>query len=224
VVVGDVLGTPAADDSPLSGGAAQTREERLLTAEERRRALERAEQLLHQGQAADLVAARRLYQSILLAEPNHEGAICGIARTLYQMGELQSAHQLATSMLARGRGQPELLVLRARILRDLGEADAALADLRKAEAMEPGNAQVYLVAGTILDAEKCLPEQAIECYSKAVAADPSLVEAYFYRALQYDLVGKEDAATLDFRRVVSLASPGSRLARLSQHYLGNLTP
>jgi tetratricopeptide (TPR) repeat protein len=96
----------------------------------------------------------------------------------------------------------EALINRAVVNLDLGRNQAALQDLDRA--MKLGeNAWTYLYRGVI---QEHLGEErrAQENYSRAIRLEPSLAEAYYWRALRYLRSGEYDRAFQDVNRVLEL--------------------
>jgi tetratricopeptide (TPR) repeat protein len=166
----------------------------------------------------DLDHAIREYQQVLEYETNNADALFGLARVYYALGQLTKAEGSIDRAVQFSTNRAPLLVMRAEILLGQKRYDEALQTVQQALALEPKSARAYYVLGSLNDSWKPDPDTAIACYSKAIEIDPTISEAYFFRALQYDVKGLTVEAKTDLRTVERLDAE-SKWAGLSRQYL-----
>ncbi|PWK61429.1 thioredoxin family protein [Roseicyclus mahoneyensis] len=102
-------------------------------------AVEAAEQMLAEGAALE---AAQVFAGILGEDPEHAGAMGGLARAHVAMGELDKAEGILNTAPAKIATAPELEAVRAQIALARQAAKAGpLADLQAAVEADPGNHQ-----------------------------------------------------------------------------------
>ncbi|MET8882964.1 tetratricopeptide repeat protein [Streptomyces rubiginosohelvolus] len=118
----------------------------------------------------------------------------------------------------RGPAQRSAHQGRAVILRSLGRYEEALADLDRAEELNPGlpgtegeRGEVYRATGRY--------EEAVACYGRALALDPDYAWAHGSRALALEALGRLPEARADLDRALEL-DPGYGWARERRERLG----
>ncbi|MGH7447361.1 MAG: tetratricopeptide repeat protein, partial [Longimicrobiales bacterium] len=84
-----------------------------------------------------------------------------------------------------------------------GDLDAALAGLRRSEALDSGNARVKFMIGEVLY-QRGLSADAREPLERAIELDPSLADAYHLLAFVYGDLGDNDRATRTATRAAEL--------------------
>lgn len=93
-------------------------------------------------------------------------------------GQLQEAEALCLQLLQQHPGHPNILVLLAGIVKDLGKPEIGLNYLRQAVSTNPANPNLYNTLGNALKTQGNLEEAQI-CYQKAVSLKPDYPQAWF---------------------------------------------
>jgi Tfp pilus assembly protein PilF len=101
-------------------------------------------------------------------------------------------------------------------LANLGRHDEAVAELRRAEILDPLGAAIPTRLGLVLTNARRFDE-AIVSFRRALAVDPDYVQAHRFLALTYSLKGMGDLAIAESRRLIDLGEVGGR-AVLAQSY------
>jgi tetratricopeptide (TPR) repeat protein len=85
-----------------------------------------------------------------------------------------------------------------------GQYDEAIAEYRKALALEPENARVHFGLGKIYYNEKELYHEAVAEYERAIQLDPKLMEAHLSLAELYEEKGLYQEAVARYGQVLSI--------------------
>jgi tetratricopeptide (TPR) repeat protein len=101
-------------------------------------------------------------------------------------------------------------------LANLGRHDQALAELERAEILDPLGAPIPTRLGVVLINARRFDE-AIVAFRRALALDPDFVQAHRYLALAYGLKGTGDLAIAESHRLIELGDVSGR-ALLAQSY------
>lgn len=115
---------------------------------------------------------------------------------------------------------PETLQLLVNVLVDAGreaEAQTYLAKLPQGTKLDPDR---LINLGIKYYNEKQI-DKALEAFNRAVADNPDLAEAYYYRGLVYLNKGKVPEAKADFQKLLAI-DPKNKFAKEAQDYLKNL--
>jgi tetratricopeptide (TPR) repeat protein len=133
--------------------------------------------------------ARRLSGQALVVER---------ATAAIRAGDLAEAKRLAREGLAAGGEHPLLLNLRALDHEDHGRLEAALADLRRALLLAPGDYSILNACGLCLARLERMDE-AVQCYDRALAIRADFGAAWFNRGWALERLGEiaEAAASLE---------------------------
>lgn len=187
--------------------------------------------LLAQALAAhrrgDLDAARRLYDDLLAAAPDHADALHLRAVLDHQQGRLEEALARLERAVALAPGLAAAWSNRAAVLRDLGRPDVALASLERALALQPDDPKALNNrAAALLDLGRAA--EALRDAECALALDPRDAAAHHnhgnaLRALgrpQEALASYERALALDARLVPTRTAAAEVLATLADELLG----
>ena len=133
--------------------------------------------MLHQAmarqRAGDLAAARRLYEAMLSALPDHFDALHLLGVVLLQSGERERGCDLIRQALALN---PQVAAAHANLgngLRELGQLEAALASYAQAVALHADYAEAHLHRGHVLR-QLGRPAEATASYARALALNPGL--------------------------------------------------
>ncbi|MFZ3287586.1 MAG: YaiO family outer membrane beta-barrel protein [Telluria sp.] len=127
---------------------------------------------------------------------NSYGAAYGQARALAQSGQSEAAAAAYTALLVRHPDHVDVLLGRAQAYVALGRWEAADHDLRKAVALAPDYADLWLALGG-LAMRVGQPVEAIKAYSHLLALRGADGNAYLARARAYRASGEEAAARID---------------------------
>lgn len=161
----------------------------------------------------DCDAGIALLEKALAQHPNHASALNNLGNALRAAGRLAEAVTVYRRAVALVRPP------RALFLRNLGSAQLetgewaeAEGNLRCAATLTPDDPIVWCWMGHL---ERALdrPEAALEAYGKALALDPSLIEAHRGRGCVYRNSDRPVEARAEYARVIA-AVPRHVLARL----------
>lgn len=119
------------------------------------------------------------------------------------------ADQESELALAMTPDDPQILVLRTRVLQRAGQQDGALELAQKAVALAPNWEQPYYLAGVSLYFIRRYPEAA-QNLARAVELNPSSARALFLEAIALANQGKRDEAEQCLRRAISLQPKNAR--------------
>ncbi|MGY6628537.1 MAG: tetratricopeptide repeat protein [Oceanicaulis sp.] len=120
------------------------------------------------GQAADGFIRARQFEEAARAfargldfAPGDAGLARGLADAAYAASDLTGAIAAADAALALNPGEPATLGVRAAARLELGEVDAAAADLDEALASDPENVQLLVLRGRLNEARRTgqIPER-----------------------------------------------------------------
>jgi Tfp pilus assembly protein PilF len=138
-------------------------------------------------------------------------------------GEIQRAHDVATTAMQRGMRHPYLYNARGLWLQQTGRCELAIEEFRCALSTMPGNPTVLNAIGMCflkLDRNR----EAVAMFDQALAAAPGVAITHYRRGLALAQAGDHDAAQVAHERAIELdanladahASLASILARKAQ--------
>jgi radical SAM protein with 4Fe4S-binding SPASM domain len=113
--------------------------------------IERAWLRVHEGRDAESMAAAEQAQQMIAAgqDPEQKPSLFHVMAVLCQRSsQFPRAVEWASQLVAARPRQAPFLVLRARLLAQVGRRDEALADVREAVAVDPGNAEAKALLGS----------------------------------------------------------------------------
>ena len=167
----------------------------------------------HHG-AGRLPQAKKIYQQILQADPNHPVALHLLGVVATQVGKNDIAVDLITQALAIKPDYAEAHNNLGLALRNLGQLDEAAASYRQALAIMPDYAKAHSNFGLVLlDLGRL--DEAVACHRKALAIKPDLAEAHYNLGNAQIEMGDLDEAVACYQKALSI-QPDYALA------LGNL--
>ncbi|MFC5354869.1 tetratricopeptide repeat protein [Azospirillum himalayense] len=151
--------------------------------------------------AGNLEEARRLYRSILSADPAHADArhLSGIAA--YQAGQSEQAAACFRVTLATDPSFAPAYNSLGNVLADRGHPDSAARAYRRAIALQDGYAEAFGNLGLLFQTQERIGD-AVAAYEEALRADPGRTATRFDLAVLYRRLGRLDEAALAFYRVV----------------------
>src|SRR5258708_23248896 len=118
-------------------------------------------------------------------------------------GDVVKARPLARAALARGVEQPFLVNLGGLEHEEAGRFNDALNDLRRAHFLAPNDYSILNACGLCLGRLR-RPEEAIACFDKALAIEPSFGPAWFNRAGALELIGEIAKADRSYARAAEI--------------------
>jgi protein O-GlcNAc transferase len=163
--------------------------------------------LLAQALAAhrrgDLETARRLYDELLAAAPDHADALHLRAVLDHQQGRLEPALAGLDRAVALAPGLAPAWSNRAAVLRDLGRVDAALASLERALALQPDDPKALNNrAAALLDRGHAA--QALRDVERALALDPRDAAAHHNHGNALLALGRAHEALASYERALGI--------------------
>ena len=146
-------------------------------------------------QAGKIDRAARAYRQILDANPDNPHALHLLGVTELQSGHFAEAIDLISRAIARQPNTGAFHLHRAAALRAMRRTDDAIADAERAIVLDPNlAAQGYHVAAQAF-ADGGQPQDAYDCWERAIAADPEFAEAHLALAAVMDATGNYFYAT-----------------------------
>lgn len=118
-----------------------------------------------------LTEAEQAYGEALARQPNHAGSLHNLALSLLERGRAQAALPLAQAQRTVAPDKADAHFLEGNILRSLGQLTAALACYDKAIALAPQHAPYHVNRGNLLT-EQGRAVEAVGAYQAAVEAAP----------------------------------------------------
>jgi tetratricopeptide (TPR) repeat protein len=125
---------------------------------------------------SDLGEAASWYQRALALAADDPAALAGLASILLDQGQSARALAMLETVSERCQDQVEVLRVHAQCLWQEGDADTAIMQLRKAQALQPQNAGLYGLSGQILASAGEI-ELAKDEYRQALDMNPRSISA-----------------------------------------------
>jgi Tfp pilus assembly protein PilF len=150
-----------------------------------------------------------------------------LAQAYYKAGDLKNAIatleklNVADPFSTPDANQTPRQILLANLYLENGQLDEAKALLAKLPANAITDANVYTNMG-IIALNKKKPADAEGYFTKAIALDPKMADAYFYRGLSFMHQNKKKAAKADFEQVVVLAPADAQTSKDAKQYIAGL--
>jgi tetratricopeptide (TPR) repeat protein len=132
------------------------------------------------------------------------------ASAYYLSHRFSQADQESQQALSLAPDNPEILILRVRLLQRAGEQEAAIAMAQKAIAAAPGWEEPYYLAGVSYYFLRHYDE-AGRSLSRAIELNPNSVRALFLQGVNFANLGKTSEAEQSFRRSIALQPKNARL-------------
>jgi tetratricopeptide (TPR) repeat protein/predicted Ser/Thr protein kinase/TolB-like protein len=170
-------------------------------------------------------------EAITRATPSYAPAQLALSEAYYRQYTatrktewIAKADQAAARTAELSENEPGLHLMRGRILRATGETDAAIGELNKALAADPGDVAALLQLAGVYDTA-ARPADAEATYQKAIRLRPSYYQAYNNLGIFYMSQGKWQAAEEPMRLLIQLApeyAEGLSSFGSLEYYLGHL--
>jgi tetratricopeptide (TPR) repeat protein len=183
-------------------------------------AIERGNALLNEGKYADARAAYQEGMAKLEDKTLHPAILRAIADTYYRENKVDQAIEALKQALALAPDDVDTLRLITTILVSAGreaEAQAYMAKLPQGATLDPNT--VLNVGIKAFNEGKM--DQALAQFDRAVKENPSLPDAYYFRALVYMNQGKNAEAKADLQKLLEL-DPNSKYAADAKAFLKDL--
>jgi tetratricopeptide (TPR) repeat protein len=150
-----------------------------------------------------------------------------LAQAYYKAGDLKNAIatleklNVADPFSTPDANQTPRQILLANLYLENGQLDEAKALIAKLPANAITDANVYTNMG-ILALNKKKPVDAEGFFTKAIALDPKMADAYFYRGLSFMHQNKKKEAKADFEQVIVLAPADAQTSKDAKQYIAGL--
>ncbi len=145
--------------------------------------------------------AKTNFLKAMASDPDNVDAILGLSRVYYMTNELDKARDTLNLAIGKEPGYSSLWAERARVESELGDQPSAIADIEKANEIDPTVYGQWVDYGNYL-----LPTsrraEAVDAFGKAIGLGPDQYLAYIYRAGLRDELGDVDGAISDYRNVI----------------------
>jgi tetratricopeptide (TPR) repeat protein len=153
-------------------------------------------------QSGDLAAAERIYQQVLLMEPNSFAPrhMLGVIR--FQQGRGVEAIDLITAALKLNREVPAAWINLGHVQAGLGRAEEAVASYRKALSLAPANVPLLQALAAQLQ-RLGRQEELLGVIDQLLAANPSDIEARNNRGNLLRDLKRYDSALADYNAVLA---------------------
>ena len=148
-----------------------------------------------------LPAAERSLRHVLEIDAGHDGAHAMLAKILLSSGREPDARVHLERALAARPDYYEYLYLDALLRSRYGDGEAALASLARAEADNPGFAEIYNLRGNLLLQEQRY-EEAIESYRRALELEPRNPAFRLNLSSALSAAGREEEAAAERDRIL----------------------
>ncbi len=189
------------------------------------------------AQRRDYHEATGEFQACLRLAPDFLPAVTMQARVLIRMGRVKQAVALAKDLLARAADRPDVCAALGAIYHEQGDYPAALAQYRRAIALNPQSAYYYAEMARILDDANQL-NAATRAAQQAVALAPEVAAYHAELGAFYYNLGLNARATYEYQTALRLDpqnararadlalitdNPDAKYASLTQAYLQDPT-
>ena len=144
----------------------------------------------------------------------------------YRMGRPDTAIRLIDALIQSQPGNPYFWELKGQALLEGGRPNEAIAPLRRAVALAPGQALIRTMLGHALVAtdNPRFMDEAIRELSNATGRDPDNYEGFRYLSQAYGRKGDEGNASLAAARSALIAGQNEEARRLARRAMGLLPP
>jgi Flp pilus assembly protein TadD len=194
--------------APAAAGAAPSEPEILVggkkISKETAAAIEAGNDAMN---ARNWAAARENYSKALAELPDNVPLLQRVAAAYLGEGKPEEALRYARQVTEKDPQDYNAWRMVAEIELQRGNLEAGLAALEKIPADKVTDAQPYLNIG-ILYINKKKPAEAEPAFDRAIAIQPNLADAYYYRGLARMQLKKSAEAKADFRKALELAPNG----------------
>jgi tetratricopeptide (TPR) repeat protein len=160
----------------------------------------RALELLQHG---DMIEAAKGFQSVLEIDADHAQSKSMLAKIAFSRNDVSAAERWIDEAIATAPEVAEYHYLRALFQAKSGEPDVARASLRRSLELDPASSDSWSLLGTLLtDAHRA--EEAVRCFERAAALDPTSATIQLNLASAYAALGNragEESAMERYRRL-----------------------
>jgi tetratricopeptide (TPR) repeat protein len=176
--------------------AARGRFQELSREAERREHLDAQLKVTYKG-ARELLAAGKVeeaekaFRSVLELDPDNTAGRSMLAKIAYSKGELAEARKWIAGALKKDDSSAELHYLDGFFASKAGDPSRAEAAVRRSLELMPGFPDAWSLLGSIL-ADSGRPAEAVDCYLKAAALEPSNPSVQLNLAAAYHALGKKE--------------------------------
>ncbi|MFL6258908.1 MAG: tetratricopeptide repeat protein [Thermoanaerobaculia bacterium] len=182
--------------------------------------LEKANTLLAQGKYAEARAAYEEGMTKLEDKSLHPAIYRAIADSYYKEGKTKEAIDTLKKSLELAPNDPDTLQLMVNLLASAGreeEAKSYMAKLPQGAKVDPA---IGLNVGIKAFNEGKM-DAALKEFNEVIAGNPSLADAYYYRAMVYLNKGQNAQAKADLNKLLEL-DPNSKFAKDAKDFLKEL--
>jgi tetratricopeptide (TPR) repeat protein len=159
-----------------------------------------AAELLQQGK---MLEAEKVFRSVLAIDPDHAQTQSMLAKIAFSKGDARGARELIEDAIEDDDGVGEYHYLRALFALQSGAPEQAIAAVRRSLELDPGFPDAWSMLGSLLlDAGRA--GEAVDCFLKAAALEPSNETIYLNLASAYAALGSdadEEAAMERYREL-----------------------
>jgi len=160
--------------------------------------------------ARELPAAEALYREVLAEQPDHPGALRGLAAIEFERGRLQEAEAAIRRLMATEPADSALHMSLGVILRRSDQGEAAASAFEAALAIDPFHVDALIA---LADIRRALGQagEAVKIAQKAVAIAPQNGEACNLLGASLQSSGRSDAALEWFEKAAAIKPDDARI-------------
>jgi tetratricopeptide (TPR) repeat protein len=147
--------------------------------------------------------AETIFRGILHENPNHIGALCGLAAISIGAGYHRDAERLLKHALKQSAHMPLIRRGLAQAYLEAGELEQAEAAVRHSLLIDADSSPSWVLLGSVL-AHSMRQEEALEAYGKALDIDPTQFRVQLSRGHVLKTLGRRAAAEMAYRRCLEL--------------------
>jgi predicted TPR repeat methyltransferase len=160
--------------------------------------------------SGELVRAKRIYQDLLAANPDHVDALHFLGVLCHQTGQSDRAIASIERALALAPDYADAWNNLGNVLKESKQLEAAFRAYRRVVELVPGHADAWNNLGVVLRGRGQYDE-AESCYARALESNPAHVAAWQNRGSLLARTDRPGEAVAAFKRVLDL-KPGDALA------------
>jgi tetratricopeptide (TPR) repeat protein len=147
--------------------------------------------------------AEAIFRRILHDNPNHIGALCGLAAISLGAGFHRDAERLLKHALKQSAHMPLIRRGLGQAYLEAGELEQAEAAVRHSLLIDADSPPSWVLLGSVL-AHSMRQEEALEAYAKALDIDPTQFRVQLSRGHVLKTLGRRAAAEAAYRRCLEL--------------------
>jgi tetratricopeptide (TPR) repeat protein len=147
--------------------------------------------------------AETIFRRVLHENPNHIGALCGLAAVSMVAGFPQDAERLLRHAMKQSAHMPLIRRGLAQALLDAGDLEGSEAAIRHSLLVDPSSSASWVQLGSVL-AHTMRQSAALDAYDHALAIDPNQIRVILSRGHVLKTLGRRAEAEAAYLRCIEL--------------------